>query len=200
MPGNYVNKDSAAYFGAELWLAYDATLLRHVDVSASDGLTSYNNQTEGKLHIASVPLSNSNSLADIQFELLPGADKSALASIQLIEVRLNDGLISVDLMKEPIPDKLMLLQNYPNPFNPETWIPYQLNQPADVTIRIYDVNGHLVRRLALGEQMPGNYVNKDSAAYWDGQNNSGEKVASGVYFYQFEANGQRFVKKMMLLK
>ena len=192
--------DTTNVFGAELWLTYDAMLLRHVDVSTTDGLTSYNNQTEGKLHIASMPLSNSNSLADIQFELLPGADRSALASIQLNEVRLNDGLISVDLMKEPIPDKLMLLQNYPNPFNPETWIPYQLNQVADVAIRIYDVNGHLVRRLVLGEQMPGNYVSKDNAAYWDGQNNSGEKVASGVYFYQFEANGQRFVKKMTLLK
>ena len=192
--------DTTNVFGAELWLTYNATLLRHVDVSASDGLTSYNNQTEGKLHIASMPLSNSNSLADIQFELLPGADRSALASIQLIEIRLNDGLISVDLVKEPMPDKLMLLQNYPNPFNPETWIPYQLNQSADVTIRIHDVNGHLVRRLTLGEQTPGNYISKDNAAYWDGQNNSGEKVASGVYFYQFEANGQRFIKKMMLLK
>jgi hypothetical protein len=191
--------DSTNVFVAELWLTYDATFLEPVDVSASDGLAAYNNDLKGRLHIASAPLSDSSSLADVRFELLADADKSALASIRILEVKLNDGSVPVSLEK-PIPDKPMVLQNYPNPFNPETWIPFQLNQAADVTIRIYDVNGHLVRRLILGEQMPGNYVSKDSAAYWDGQNNSGEKVASGVYFYQFEANGQRFVKKMMLLK
>jgi hypothetical protein len=191
--------DSTNVFGAELWLTYDATLLRHADVSTSDGLASYKNESEGKLHIASMLLSDSSSLADIRFELLSGADKSALSSIRLIEVKLNDGLISVNL-KQSIPDKLMLLQNYPNPFNPETWIPYRLNKAADVTIRIYDVNGYPVRLLHIGKQAPGNYITKDEAVYWNGSNEKGEKVASGVYFYQFEANGQRFVKKMILLK
>jgi hypothetical protein len=191
--------DNINVFAAELWLTYDASLLEPVDVSASDGLVAYNNDLKGRLHIASALLSDSSSLADVRFQLLAGADKAALSSIRILEVKLNGGLVPVSL-EQPIPDKPMVLQNYPNPFNPETWIPYRLNQAADVTIRIYDVNGHLVRRLVLGEQMPGHYVSKDKAAYWDGQNNSGEKVASGVYFYQFEANGQRFVKKMMLLK
>jgi hypothetical protein len=194
-----VNLDNNAdVFGAELWLTYDATLLKIVDVSASDCLTEYNNKQEGELHIASMLLSDNDSLADIQFELLPGADKSSLSSVKLTKVNLNDGLIPVKL--EYIPNRSMLLQNYPNPFNPETWIPYRLNQTADVTIRIYDVNGHFIRLLHIGEQVPGNYVTKDKAAYWDGLNEKGEKVASGVYFYQFKTNEKSFVKKMILLK
>ena len=194
-----VNLDNNAdVFGAELWLTYDATLLKIVDVSSPDYLTAYNDKQEGKLHIASMLLSNGGSLANIQFELLPGADKSALSSIKLTKVKLNDGLISVNL--EYVPHKSMLLQNYPNPFNPETWVPYRLNQAADVTIQIYDVNGHPVRLIRIGKQMPGNYVTKDKAAYWDGHNDRGEKVASGVYFYQFKANEKSFVKKMVLLK
>jgi hypothetical protein len=185
-------------FGAELWLTYDATLLKIVDVSASDCLTEYNNKQEGELHIASMLLSDDGSLADIQFELLPGADKSSLSSVKLTKVNLNDGLISVKL--EYVPQRSMLLQNYPNPFNPETWIPYRLNRAADVTIRIYDVNGHSIRLLHIGEQMPGNYVTKNKAAYWDGLNEKGEKVASGVYFYQFKTNEKSVVKKMVLLK
>ena len=194
-----VNLDNNAnVFGVELWLRYDATLLKIVDVSDSDCLTAYNDKQEGKLHIASMPLSNDSPLAKIQFELLPGADKSALSSIKLTKVKLNDGSIPIRI--NSIPQKSMLLQNYPNPFNPETWIPYRLNQVADVTIRIYDVNGHPVRLLHIGEQMPGHYVTKDKAACWNGLNEKGEKVSSGIYFYQFKANGKSFVKKMVILK
>ena len=81
------------------------------------------------------------------------------------------------------PSQDLLLQNYPNPFNPETWIPFQLASEADVTIKIFDVNGSLVRKLALGHLDAGFYVNPAEAAYWDGNNQRGEPVASGVYFY-----------------
>jgi hypothetical protein len=119
-------------------------------------------------------------------------------SNKLTKIKLNDDLTSVKL--EQIPHRSMLLQNYPNPFNPETWIPYKLSKAADVTIRIYDVDGNLVRRFHLGEQMPGNYVTKDKSVYWNGCDEKGEKVASGVYFYQFKANEKSFVRKMILLK
>ena len=86
-----------------------------------------------------------------------------------------------------IPKETALLANYPNPFNPETWIPYELAEPADVSVRIYSVNGSLVRRLSLGHQAAGMYRSRSRSAYWDGKNELGESVASGVYFYTLTA-------------
>ena len=79
-----------------------------------------------------------------------------------------------------IPEKTALLANYPNPFNPETWIPYQLAQVSLVQIRIWTVSGTLVRTLDLGYQSAGVYQQRSRAAYWDGRNQLGELVASGV--------------------
>ncbi len=90
-----------------------------------------------------------------------------------------------------IPDETALLHNYPNPFNPETWIPYQLAEPAEVTLTIYAVNGTVVRRLALGHQPAGIYQTRTRAAYWDGKNDLGEPVASGVYFYTLSTESTR---------
>ena len=84
-----------------------------------------------------------------------------------------------------------LLANFPNPFNPETWIPYQLAKPAEVTITIYAINGQVVRRLALGHQPAGIYQNRSRAAYWNGRNEFGEPVASGLYFYTLSTKSTR---------
>ena len=96
--------------------------------------------------------------------------------------------------------KTMLLPNYPNPFNPETWIPYQLAEPADVTLTIYAANGAVVRTLALGHQPIGIYQGKSRAAYWDGRNALGEPVASGVYFYTLTAGEFTATRKMLIRK
>ena len=80
-----------------------------------------------------------------------------------------------------------LLPNYPNPFNPETWIPYQLADAADVRVKIYDVSGRLVRTISVGFKPIGYYLTRERAAYWDGRNETGESVSSGVYFLQFTA-------------
>ena len=93
-----------------------------------------------------------------------------------------------------------LLPNYPNPFNPETWIPYQLAEYADVTLTIYAVNGTVVRTLALGHQSVGIYQNKSRAAYWDGRNEVGESVASGVYFYTLTAGDFTATRKLLIRK
>ena len=98
------------------------------------------------------------------------------------------------------PEQTLLLSNYPNPFNPETWIPYQLMKPAEVTITIYAVDGRLVRTLALGHQPAGNYQNRSRAAYWDGRNALGERVASGVYFYTLTAGNFTATRKMLIRK
>ncbi len=93
-----------------------------------------------------------------------------------------------------------LLANYPNPFNPETWIPYQLSESADVSVSIYSVNGHLVRRLELGHQSAGVYRSRSRAAYWDGRNAFGERVASGLYFYTLTAGDFTATRKMLIRK
>ena len=98
------------------------------------------------------------------------------------------------------PTETALLPNYPNPFNPETWIPYHLTEPADVTLRIYAADGKQVRTLALGHQSAGIYENKSRAAYWDGRNAIGEPVASGVYFYTLTAGVFTATRKMLIVK
>ena len=99
-----------------------------------------------------------------------------------------------------VPDETDLHPNYPNPFNPETWIPYQLAKPADVTLCIYAANGALVRTLTLGHQPAGMYQSKSRAAYWDGKNELGEKVASGLYFYTLSTGDFTATRKMLILK
>ena len=98
------------------------------------------------------------------------------------------------------PDKSELLPNYPNPFNPETWIPYRLAHAADVTLTIYDTTGALVRQLDLGLRPAGDYTDKAQAAYWDGRNNLGEPVGSGVYSYQLQAGTFSATRKLVILK
>jgi hypothetical protein len=90
--------------------------------------------------------------------------------------------------------------NYPNPFNPETWIPYSLANGGDVVISIYNSAGAVVRTLDLGYRQMGRYTTRSAAAYWDGTNEAGERVASGVYYYRISAGGFSAVRKMVVLE
>ena len=111
------------------------------------------------------------------------------------------GLIRLpELVAYEIPRETQLLANYPNPFNPETWIPYHLANDTDVSLSIYDINGMLVRGLELGHQQAGYYTDKSRAAYWDGRNEWGERVASGVYFYQLRVGDYSQMRKMVIVK
>ena len=98
------------------------------------------------------------------------------------------------------PQDTLLAQNFPNPFNPETWIPYQLSKATEVKIDIYDISGHLVRSLDLGWQPVGSYMMPSSAAYWDGKNAVGERVASGIYFYTLQTSDFAATRRMVILK
>ena len=98
------------------------------------------------------------------------------------------------------PQDTLLAQNFPNPFNPETWIPYQLSESTRVQIDIYNVSGHLVRSLDLGWQPVGSYMTPSSAAYWDGKNAVGERVASGIYFYTLQTSDFTATRRMVILK
>jgi len=111
------------------------------------------------------------------------------------------GRISLgNVVASAIPIRSELLANFPNPFNPETWIPFKLQKSSDISITIYDVHGRLVRTLELGSIPAGTYQTKAKAAYWDGTNDIGERVASGVYFYQLKASEFSASRKMVILK
>ena len=109
-------------------------------------------------------------------------------------------MVLEDLLKTLTPKATALLPNYPNPFNPETWIPYQLAIPSDVSILIYASDGKLIRKLDLGHQPIGKYHHRSNAAHWDGKNAQGEPVASGVYFYTFTAGEFSATRKMLIRK
>ena len=141
--------------------------------------------------------------------VVPAGLKYATVEAWIHEARLEDdgspsfnqGIANLAyLLTLIIPEKTALLPNYPNPFNPETWIPYHLSEPADVTLTIYAVNGQVARHLDLGHQAAGYYQSKSRAAYWDGRNHVGERVASGLYFYTLTAGDFSATRKMLIMK
>ena len=122
-------------------------------------------------------------------------------TLDLPDTASREGVLVLEqLLAVLAPKETILLPNYPNPFNPETWIPYQLAENASVTLTIYDTTGALVRRLDLGHRLAGYYTNRGKAAHWDGRNESGEPVASGVYFYQLATPSFRDLRRMVILK
>ena len=121
------------------------------------------------------------------------ADPAGIAALEQL-------LAALTRAEAPLPKETVLLANYPNPFNPETWIPYQLSAAAEVTVTIHSSDGKLVRTLELGQMPAGAYSDKDRAAYWDGQNEQGEPVASGVYFYTLTAGDFSATRKMVIRK
>ena len=124
-----------------------------------------------------------------------GLAAGQFASKELAVKPLTKRLTTLGHIKQTV-----LLQNYPNPFNPETWMPYILAKDSSVTIRIYTADGHLVRTLPLGHKKQGAYLFRTQAAYWDGNNNEGEAVGSGIYFYELRAGAFSATQKMVILK
>ena len=104
------------------------------------------------------------------------------------------------LVAYEIPAETELLGNYPNPFNPETWIPYRLAEDTFVTLTIYDQAGQVVRTLDVGHRIAAIYEGRSKAIHWDGKNDLGEGVASGIYFYTLTAGDYSATRKMVILK
>ena len=125
-----------------------------------------------------------------QAQALNLTDATSLRGIRFLE----------QLLLALTPQETALLANYPNPFNPETWIPYQLAAPAEVTLRIHAIDGSLVRVLSLGHKPIGTYQSRSRAAYWDGKNALGEPVASGIYFYTLTAGDDFTATRKMIVR
>ena len=129
-----------------------------------------------------------------------GNVESQILSVKVTPEHLANAVLSVRLDGIGQPTQNLLLQNYPNPFNPETWIPYQLSEDSSVSISIYDTTGQLIRTLSLGFQSAGFYNSQGRAAYWDGRNALGERVASGIYFYQLTTPAFQQTRRLVIVK
>ena len=97
--------------------------------------------------------------------------------------------------QELVPEEFVLEQNYPNPFNPSTTISYQLPTAENVILVIYDLNGRLVRELLNASREAGSYT-----VQWDGRNQTGQTVATGLYIYQIRAGQFNQTRKMLFMK
>ena len=192
----------------DIRIAYDSAILRAVDVSSDSDILLVSNITEpGTIRIAFAGSDNlkSNTIANIKFEIL--TDKISNITFKRAEfyrldaTAINSKMVNGRFQSLSVrPEHNSLLQNYPNPFNPETWIPYQLKDDSQVTIQIYSISGEIVRRLELGYKPAGIYNNQDRSAYWDGRNEAGERVSSGVYFYNIQTGDFTATRKMISMK
>ena len=192
--------------GGDICITYDDTVLWALGVESNLMLVS-NIRESGRVYIsfADVQGLREDTLADIQFGIL----RDSVSSLEFDTVELyqpdasplTSGRLNGRFSSWAIPpERSDLMQNYPNPSNPETWIPYQLRESGEVTVRIHSITGELIRELKLGYKSAGLYVTKDRAAYWDGRTESGERAASGVYFYTISAGDFRETKKLIILK
>ncbi len=194
--------------GGDVFITYDSKVLQADEViSCNDILMASNTSEIGTIQISfAIPNKlESEALANIRFKVISDGvsplnfrtvDLYGIDSLPLISKAINRKFASWAIK----PSNTALLQNFPNPFNPETWIPYQLKENADITISIHNIKGELVRQLKLGYKPSGLYMDQSRAAYWDGKNESGEKVASGIYFYSIKVGDFSSIRKMLVKK
>jgi hypothetical protein len=197
----------------ELVLSFDPALLKHTGAAmrfdasgdaASRPLLSQGDRDEtvAIAFASGRPITGGNAILDVTFEAATFVAQPREGVVRVSHLRLNGTRIATDFAFpfriEPYVNRLM--PNYPNPFNPETWIPFELTEEADVTVRIYRQDGSLVRTLALGRRAQGLHVGVADAARWDGRNEAGEQVASGVYVYELKAGAYRASRRMVIMK
>jgi hypothetical protein len=141
-----------------------------------------------------------NILDEILKPILQGA-KLTVSEFMAYDTN-QDGVVDILDFVKGAPALLVnnLGDSFPNPMNPDTWIPFKLANSSDVIIRIYSSKGQLVRMLDLGYKNPGSYTTRSNSAYWDGKDENGQQVSSGLYFYNIKAGNFTATKKMIVLK
>lgn len=176
--------------------AIEQNVLRGIAIDVDEGKIYWLNHAAGKIQRSNLDGTNIE-------ELVTGLVEPQFITLDLPSV--SDCLdVVYPKGKQIIPwgslRQNVLFQNFPNPFSIETWIPFFLTQSADVAIQIYDIHGQIVRTLKLGRLKARFYNDSTEAAYWDGRNNFGEKVSSGVYFYTLQAGDYSATKRMLIVK
>ena len=211
--------------GYQFTLEFDGAVLEYISIVNADFLSAgafaiSPKVNDGKVTLAATSLAGGTNgdgtLAKATFKVLRKSNSVLkLSGVKLVDLSATaitsqtvDGevVVSVILRQHPrkiIPEATALLQNYPNPFNPfnpETWMPFELNQASEVSMTIYNVIGTAVRTFSIGYLKAGRYVSQSRAIYWDGNTGTGERVASGIYFYQIQAGDYIGIRKMVILK
>ena len=192
-------------FAGEIELSYDPSLLMPFEVKTTSGYFLKYESDNGQLRIwiaGTEVFEGSGSIVEVTFKVSENVATPVRSHLSLSKFKLNETTLDKKALAEFTIQsyQFKLLPNYPNPFNPDTWIPYELAEEAEVAIEIYNVAGQLIRTLNLGFHPRGTYYSKSKAVHWDGRNNAGERVASGVYFYHLHADSFRATKKMVIIR
>jgi hypothetical protein len=148
-------------------------------------------------------VSASPSVLDPQLGIFKNLNQDAIRSSVTALKRLSDNrtMYAIEILETLlVPQRTQLRQNYPNPFNPETWIPYDLAIDANVTIEIYNITGHIIKRIDLGHQAAGHYRDRSKALSWNGRSDNGERVANGIYYIKFTANEVIQICQLVIVK
>lgn len=176
-------------------LTDDATIFLEVDGKTQGSYRLGSRAGNGDFYVLDIPPNGGSSESRLCIKM----DDKVVETASLPSG--NPGqIIHLDLSVKSAPSVSMVHQSYPNPFNPDTWIPYQLGEEARVEIHIYTLAGQLARTLSLGRRAAGFYIDRSKAAYWDGKNEAGEKVSSGVYFYTIQAGEYTDTRKMIMAR
>jgi hypothetical protein len=207
--------DATELAAGGITLKYDSTVLKALDVMTATSLQSAyweaNTNINGEVRFAfaaTKPTKGQGNLFIVEFEILPNTEGKTSPLIfddvslsDSTNIKMHNGSVMV------LSPNFALLQNFPNPFNPETWIPYKLASDGSATIWIHDIKGRLIRTINLGNQPAGSYITKDRAVYWNGKDNSGQDIASGVYFYTLQVDSEKDVvggfkatRRMLIVK
>jgi hypothetical protein len=204
-----------ALVGYGFVLNYDADKFEFVsaDPASKDLLKSTGGETplfsswpaDGKVSVANAVIDGSainggGEVASLTFKVLrefEGQVRFEIAEGVVFDPKQlsNQAVIAGVLDLQSTPTEFALLQNFPNPFNPETTIPYNLTETSDVSLQIYNVVGQVVRTLVAERQAPGRYQVR-----WNGADDRGVPVSSGIYFYKITAGKNQATQKLMLLK
>jgi hypothetical protein len=189
-------------------IKYDSSVLRATEVSSDAGALLVSNVDEpgtARIMFARTNILSSAVLAEVKFDVL--TDDASPLTLERADLYRHDSLLlDVEMTHgrfkswDMPPDRSALLQNFPNPFNPETWLPYQLKEGSHIVIQIFSLKGELIRKFDLGYKPAGLYISRGNAVYWDGRNESGEQVASGLYIYSIEAGDLRATRKMVIAR
>jgi len=190
--------DAEGVLSAELVMEYDSDRMRVVDVQKGEITSGYEmayNAEGDRIRIAlagAYACEGRGNLARIRLEMTGEAGE-----LQIAEALLNEGRIPVRIIerKPEIPRGYSLSQNYPNPFNPQTTITYEVTKTIAVHLSIYTLTGRRIRTLVDGERRVGSH-----SVVWDGRDESGWDVASGVYLCWMIAGDYSEVRKMLLMK
>jgi hypothetical protein len=181
-------------------------LLNPESTPLTEDLQIFSGIKDGMQKIGAVDLSCKNHLAPGEGTLLKlrakGRDLSSIRIANAILIGTDAVRLNVDISGElefkesgSAPEHFSLSQNYPNPFNPQTTISYSLPQDAHVRLAVYNILGQKVRTLVDKHQSAG-----VQTVSWEGTDDKGNQVSSGVYFYKVEAGEFSDMKKMLLVK